>query len=68
MSDYTILGEGEHFTISHIGSPDTIQFTNFEHLTFDNIASVALTDIVASSVSAGLTGPRHRIWVSSFRR
>ncbi|APX67955.1 MULTISPECIES: glycoside hydrolase family 9 protein [unclassified Brucella] len=52
VSDYTILGEGEHFTISHIGSPDTIQFTNFEHLTFDNIASVALTDIVASSGQA----------------
>ena len=51
-SDYTILGEGEHFTVSRVGTSDAIQFTNFEHLTFDDVASVALTDIIAASGQA----------------
>ncbi|APX68908.1 hypothetical protein [Brucella sp. 09RB8471] len=49
VSDYTILGEGDHFTISHIGSSDTIQFTNFEYVTFDDAHDVSLADIIANA-------------------
>lgn len=48
-SDYTLLGEGDHFTIRKVNSTDSIQFTNFEQLSFADVPAVSVADLVANS-------------------
>ncbi|MCB4920790.1 glycoside hydrolase family 9 protein [Brucella intermedia] len=49
IADYTILGEGNHFTIRGVATNDHIQFTNFEYLSFADEKNVSLADLVANS-------------------
>jgi Ca2+-binding RTX toxin-like protein len=49
VADYQIIGEGEHFTISAIGSSDTIQFKEVEYIRFADSSEISLAAIVANS-------------------
>ena len=47
-TDYEILGQGDHFTVSNLANGDTIQFTNIETLAFSD-RMFSLSDIIANS-------------------
>ncbi|WP_432287692.1 calcium-binding protein [Aminobacter sp. BA135] len=49
VTDYRIIGEAEHFTVSRISTGDTIQFKNFEYLKFSSGPALSIADIVAAS-------------------
>ncbi len=47
-TDYEILGQGDHFEISHLTNGDAVQFTEVERVEFSN-GAVSISEIVANS-------------------
>lgn len=58
VADYTILGEGNHFTIRGAENNDQIQFTNFEYLSFADVKNISLVEMpIYSGQQAGAYWP-----------
>ncbi len=49
VTAYTILGEGEYFTVRNTATDESVQFTNVEYIQFDGSGPLSLADIVANS-------------------
>ncbi len=48
VSDYLLLGEGDHFTVSNAATGDSFQFSEFEAMRFGGAAAISLVSAIAA--------------------